>query len=210
MNTPSKEDREGSATLEILNTISAQHDITQRHLADRLGVALGLANSYLKRCVKKGFVKIQQAPANRYLYYVTPQGFAEKSRLTAEYLSYSFDFYRSASTDMLSALEACCADNAKTVLFAGLSELAEIGSIRAEEIGLRLVGTYDAKVQNEHFVGRPVWRDWNDIESFDACVLTSLAPSEALYAELIKRCGISRVYVPEVVRPLTSQTMSMA
>jgi len=28
-------------------------------------------------------MKIKQAPANRYVYYLTPKGFAEKSRLTA-------------------------------------------------------------------------------------------------------------------------------
>lgn len=205
MNTPSKNAREGAATLEILNTISEQNDITQRHLADRLGVALGLANSYLKRCVKKGFVKIQQAPANRYLYYVTPQGFAEKSRLTAEYLSYSFDFYRRASADMVVALERCRDDGAITVLFAGISELAEIGSIRVQEMGLELVGTYEPGTEIKQFVGKPVWRDCLQAPATDACILTSLAPSAALLADLIAQHGPDWVHVPEIVRPLTSQ-----
>lgn len=205
MNTRSKDEREGAATLEILTTISAQHDITQRHLADRLGVALGLANSYLKRCVRKGYVKIQQAPANRYLYYVTPQGFAEKSRLTAQYLSLSFGFYRRASADMLQALEMCKADGAKSVMFAGVSELAEIGSIRAQELGLELVGTYDGLTRLDEFVGKQVWRELHKSTDSDACVLTSLAPSERLYPALTTHFGLTRVYVPEIVRPLTSQ-----
>ena len=75
MNNKQKED---SATLEILQAIENKKDVTQRHLANRLDVALGLANSYLKRCVRKGLVKIQQAPANRYFYYLTPMGFSEK------------------------------------------------------------------------------------------------------------------------------------
>ena len=76
-------------TLEILAIVQNSEQLSQRYLARQLGVALGLANSYLKRCVKKGWVKVQQAPANRYLYYLTPTGFAEKSRLTTQYLSYS-------------------------------------------------------------------------------------------------------------------------
>ena len=44
----------------------------------------------------KGLVKMSQVPLNRYAYYLTPQGFAEKSRLTAEYLSVSFNFFRRA------------------------------------------------------------------------------------------------------------------
>ena len=63
------EKKEDNVTLSILEAIENKNDMTQRHLADNLGVALGLANSYLKRCVKKGLVKIHQAPANRYLYY---------------------------------------------------------------------------------------------------------------------------------------------
>ena len=75
MNTKHKQE---TLTLEILEAIEAQSDVTQRSMAKRMNVALGLANSYLKRCVRKGWVKIHQAPANRYLYYVTPAGFAEK------------------------------------------------------------------------------------------------------------------------------------
>jgi len=87
MNTKQRKD---SLTLEILESIEKQDDLTQRHLANNLGVALGLANSYMKRCVRKGLIKVHQAPANRFLYYLTPKGFAEKSRLTTEYLSSSF------------------------------------------------------------------------------------------------------------------------
>ena len=100
-------DKEDSVTRELLEVIDEKSDVTQRYLARELNVALGLANSYLKRCVRKGLVKIQQAPANRYLYYLTPKGFAEKSRLTARYLSSSLDFYRKAS-DSYSRVFAHC------------------------------------------------------------------------------------------------------
>ena len=104
MNTVEKED---SVTLGILKEIEKNKDVTQRHLANQLGVALGLANSYLKRCARKGFIKFQQAPANRYLYYLTPKGFAEKSRLTAEYLSTSFEFYGRAGDSLKVIFEHC-------------------------------------------------------------------------------------------------------
>jgi len=79
---PNKEDR---LTLNLLGAIEQQDDVSQRHLAEHMGVALGMANSYLKRCVKKGWIKVTTAPANRYLYYLTPTGFAEKARLTGEF-----------------------------------------------------------------------------------------------------------------------------
>ena len=106
MNTNEKQD---SLTLSILEEIEKNEDVTQRHLANNLGVALGLANSYLKRCARKGFIKIKQVPANRYLYYLTPKGFTEKSRLSAKYLSTSFDFYRQASESIILLYNECLA-----------------------------------------------------------------------------------------------------
>src|SRR6187549_1606185 len=81
---------EAEITLGLLTAIEENSAVTQRSVASDLGIALGLANSYLKRCVRKGLVKVAQVPSRRYAYFLTPQGFAEKSRLTAEYLSHSF------------------------------------------------------------------------------------------------------------------------
>src|SRR5262245_41785569 len=77
--------------LELLDAVEQNRAQSQRLLASELGIALGLVNAYLKRCIKKGLVKVRSAPARRYAYCLTPQGFAEKSRLTVEYLSYSLD-----------------------------------------------------------------------------------------------------------------------
>src|SRR5262245_30383264 len=85
--------------LGLLNSVEVDGERSQRHIAAELGIALGLVNAYLKRCIKKGWVKVNQAPARRYAYYLTPQGFAEKSRLTVDYLSDSFSFFRRAKAD---------------------------------------------------------------------------------------------------------------
>ncbi len=61
---------ESEITLGVLTAIEQDSAVTQRSLARDLGIALGLANAYLKRCAKKGLVKISQAPANRYAYYL--------------------------------------------------------------------------------------------------------------------------------------------
>ena len=124
-------EREESLTLEILEAIEARSDVTQRHLARSTGIALGLTNSYLKRCVRKGLVKIHQAPANRYLYYLTPKGFTEKSRLTARYLSVSFAFYRKAGDSCRDAFQRCEKQGWNRVVLCGVSDLAEIASLRA-------------------------------------------------------------------------------
>src|SRR5476649_2450965 len=147
-----------SRTLEILDNVDRNKQISQRYLSRQLGVALGLANSYLKRCVRKGWVKVQQAPANRYLYYLTPTGFAEKSRLTAEYLSTSLSFYREAGNSCSRLLDQCEHNRWHRVLLCGVSDLAEIATLRAMERNFTIVGIYDPNCEREQFLGKTVWR----------------------------------------------------
>ncbi len=196
MNTKDKKD---SHTLEILETIEGKSDVTQRHLAQRMGVALGLANSYLKRCVRKGLVKIQQAPANRYLYYLTPKGFAEKSRLTAEYLSSSFEFYRKASESCVQAFDLCKDNGWSRILLCGVSELAEIASLRAQEHGVVIIGTYDPDSERKQFLDRPVWRNLDDVSDCDAFMLTSLSELDAQYKDIISKVGQEKILVPRIL-----------
>src|SRR5207248_6441905 len=85
--------------LGLLESVERGGEQSQRRLASELGIALGLVNAYLKRCITKGLVKVTHAPARRYAYYLTPQGFAEKSRLTVDYMSYSFSLFRRARSD---------------------------------------------------------------------------------------------------------------
>jgi DNA-binding MarR family transcriptional regulator len=198
MNT--EHDRNDTLTLEILDVIDRQKNVSQRHLARHLGVALGLTNSYLKRCVRKGLVKISQAPANRYLYYLTPQGFAEKSRLTAQYLSVSFGFYRQAGDSCRRVFEYCDRNGWRRLLLCGLSDLAEIASVRALERDITIVGFYDPDSDHTRFLNRPVWQNLNEAESHDACMLTDLQSSQSSYQRLQAQMTSDRILVPDVLR----------
>lgn len=192
-------DREEALTLELLEAIEARSDVTQRRLADRLGIALGLVNSYLKRCVRKGLIKVQQAPANRYLYYLTPQGFAEKTRLTKEYLSASFDFYRTAGRSLSDVFAQCSNGGAVRIVFAGVSELAEIGSLRAQDFELELIGTYDPDSKLNRFLHKPVWHDFESVESFDTCIFTALLNTDLLHRELSERLETGQWMIPDIL-----------
>jgi len=69
-------------TLKILEQVDNGKTPSQRDLAGELNISLGLVNSFIKRLVKKGFVKIRTVPKKRLKYILTPHGAAEKSRLT--------------------------------------------------------------------------------------------------------------------------------
>ena len=119
-----KKFKNNDITLGVLSAVEADSSITQRSLARELGVALGLTNSYFKKCIEKGLVKIKQVPANRYAYYLTPKGFSEKSRLTAEYLKSSFSFYRRAKYYLTRIMEFCSKKKLFNIVLSDKSELA--------------------------------------------------------------------------------------
>ena len=80
--------------LRILEQIERNPDVTQADLAGRLGVAVGSVNWYLKRLINKGYVKVRQMQRRRLRYLITPQGIAEKARLTASFMEVSMRLYR--------------------------------------------------------------------------------------------------------------------
>src|SRR6202035_6168293 len=137
-------DRETGVMLGLLSAVERDSTVTQRHLARELGIALGLANAYLKRCAKKGLIKMRQAPLNRYAYYLTPRGFAEKSRLTAEYLTVSLDFFRSARRDCTAVLSACQARGWRRIVLCGAGELAEIAVLSAADAEVEIICIIDS------------------------------------------------------------------
>ncbi len=191
--------REDSLTLEILETIEKNDKLTQRHLADNLGVALGLANSYMKRCVRKGLIKVHQAPANRFLYYLTPKGFTEKSRLTASYLSSSFDFYRRAGDSLAEAFSFCEKHNKTSVLLCGVSELAEIASLRAYEHEINIVGVFDPFSKKENLLHLKVWHSLDDVDEYDACLITSLEEAVSFVELLQQQVKKDDILIPAIL-----------
>ena len=193
-------DPEESVTLEILDTVQRNEQLSQRHLSRQLGVALGLANSYLKRCVRKGWVKVQQAPANRYLYYLTPMGFAEKSRLTAAYLSYSLGFYREAGNSCARLLDDCVENQWRRLLLCGVSDLAEIATLRAMERNLTIIGIYDPNSTQLRFLDKPVWKNLELAEAHDARLLTDIAEPRARHTEINAQSSTVPLLVPDVLR----------
>ena len=186
-------------TLGLLNAVHENSKVTQRNVAQDLGVALGLVNAYLKRSVKKGYIKVRQAPANRYAYYLTPAGFAEKSRLTAAYLSHSFTFFRNARREGSEILSFCEKRNWLRVALAGSSDLAEIIILCAGESNVSLVGIVDTNVSEEPFMGLPVTNLLKNLGSVDAVIITDLTDPQAAFNVLSEYFPSDRILAPEIL-----------
>lgn len=186
--------------LELLEAVAADGARTQRHLASDLGVAVGLVNLYMKRCVSKGLVKVATVPTRRYAYYLTPKGFAEKSRLTVAYLSQSFSFFRRARADCAETFAEIKAASCERVVLAGASELAEVAVICALDEGVTVAAVVDAAATVDVLVGLPVSRSFDAVATpYQAVVVTDMRESAAAYAEACRCCGASRVFAPRLL-----------
>ena len=195
-------DEAGNAriVLGLLESVERDGAQSQRKLASDLGIALGLVNAYLKRCVKKGLLKIGQVPPRRYAYYLTPHGFAEKSRLTVEYLSSSFSFFRRAREDCAVVLKAAHARGWTRIVLIGVSDLAEIATICALEQGVTIIAVIDGKAEMTRFVGTPVVGSIAAVPGeFDALVVTDLQATRESVQSIIKQFDADRVFLPALL-----------
>lgn len=177
-------EKENQLTLELLQAIDQKDDISQRHLAQEMGVALGLANSYLKRCVKKGWIKMTTAPANRYLYYLTPNGFAEKARLTTEFFSTSLALFRESGDAYSNVFKACAARGHKRVVLAGLSDLTEIALMRAMQSDISVIAIFQPDTSRTEFFNVPIVGELPARQDYDSVILSSMEQTTGLIEQL--------------------------
>ncbi len=185
---PSPFGTEPYRSLQILDELSNNDSLTQRDLSSRLGIALGLVNSYIKNLVKKGFITVKAIPSKRYAYYLTPKGFTEKTRLTYDLLHDYTRIYREARSNLKTLFKEMRANGVRKVVFAGADEIAEIAYITLHEMNIELIGVVDSDEAGKDFFGRTVHplETVNNIK-YDRIVITSYLKRDKIYKELLNQ-----------------------
>ncbi|MCM8811710.1 MAG: winged helix-turn-helix domain-containing protein [Candidatus Omnitrophica bacterium] len=177
--------------LKVLEEISSNTASTQRHLAQKLGVALGLTNLMIRRCIQKGYLKAVNVRKNRIQYLLTPKGVAEKTRLTIEYLEYSMHLYRRVRQILKETLQAVSKNGGKTIVFFGRGELSEITYLSVKEAGLNMVAIVDDQTCGESFLGLPVIETKAlALVPFDCGIVSSLNSGWDKSSKQLARFGI--------------------
>jgi len=143
LNINKPENHDSYKSLLLLDEISKGEDLSQRDLSKKLNIALGLVNSYIKNLISKGYIKIKNIPSRRYTYYLTPKGFAEKSRLTYDLLHDYTRIFREARRDFRGLFSELIDSGIKDVVFAGVDEVSEIAYLSYQKDDIALVGVFD-------------------------------------------------------------------
>jgi DNA-binding MarR family transcriptional regulator len=192
-------ERHAERDLEILTAIGEGRPLSQRALAQRLGVALGLTNLLLKRLARKGSIKIVEFPkkpaaGKRLRYLLTPKGIAEKGRLTYEHMAYSIHVYRRARQTLRESLSQLTKTGVKRLVLYGTGEPAELAYLTLREFGLEPIGVFSREPSGD-FLGfhvRPL-AELAD-EEFDGLILAAFDRPEQHVAEL-ERLNVPRAKI---------------
>ncbi len=172
-------------SLLLLEEISKEEHLSQRDISKRLGIAVGLVNSYIKNMISKGYIRVSSFPKNRYNYLLTPKGITEKTRLTYQHLHYFTNLYTTARKDFRKLFGKLEKEGVKRVLFCGVDEVAEIAYLSLQETDIELIGVIDTDAAKNLFFRYGI-APIEEIRAFDfdRVIVTSLKRQAQLFEKL--------------------------
>ena len=185
----SKEALEDKLLLQMMSRIENNPNLSQRALSSQLGIAIGLINTYLKRCIQKGWIKVQTIPTRRYAYYLTPRGFIEKTRLAVEYLSVPFSFIRQAQEQFMDLFQ-CCEKN-------GWTHIALVGKGELVDIATQIVKSRSLRIESTFFL--ETGKISLDLDSIHAVIIADVVAPQETFEKLLEMISEERILTPELL-----------
>jgi hypothetical protein len=201
-----KSEGEKEIVLRLLEHVEDDGRVSQDRFAKRIGIAKGLANAYFNRCLQKGWIKLRQVPRQRFLYYLTPRGFAEKARLSAQFLTHSYQFYREVRADLIALLREAASQGHTHLAVLGAGELAEIAAIVSEEAPVNVVGFIAPQSTRRSIAGRPVVASWAEVPTAQCALLATLEDTREVLDKFCTDYPAVPVLVPKQLRSLSSRS----
>lgn len=188
--------------LELLSVVEDEAVISQSALSKRLGIAAGLVNFLMKRAVFKGLVVVKRVPARRYAYFLTPKGFAEKTRLVADYMSSSLYMFRKLRRDFDEMFLSLSEGGVSRVIVVGDIELAELALLARFDSKIEIVSVVCAKTNRTALGSVPVVSHIDLIEhqaAGDVFIVADIHNAQAVFDDLVDRFGAEFVCAPKIL-----------
>jgi DNA-binding MarR family transcriptional regulator len=160
-----REQTEQKVMVHLLSEIERNPSFTQRGLASDLNIALGLMNQYLKRCITQGWIRASQVSPRRITYFLTPEGFKEKSHMVKDYLARSMRFFRDAREQCEEVFEHCKSQEWSKIALVGQGDLADIAKLVASG------SAFTIDVVSSHA----------DLKKYDAVIVTDVMNPQGTY-----------------------------
>ena len=189
-------DNRNKAELDLITALEENHQVSQTKLAKRVGIAVGLVNILMKRAVKRGVIKMQQIPARRYAYYLTPKGFAEKAKLVARYLDSSLNLYRKLRVEYRDIFTGLDAKGIREVVLVGDIDIAELAIMASFDSNISIIRLVNDETNKSHIGPTPVSNKLDDEYNGIVVICDARAP-QACFDDLAQRINPAQIYYPE-------------
>jgi len=131
---------------ELLNEIAQDSMVTQANLAQRLGIAVGSVNWYIKHLIKRGYVKVSHLDRTRLKYDLTPEGMSVFTERAMQYAKDSLKIYKSFRQKAKQIVSELQKKNISRVYLEGDDEIMDILRLTCIEAGISLDATSDGIV----------------------------------------------------------------
>jgi DNA-binding MarR family transcriptional regulator len=167
--------------LQILQAIASGTPITQRSLARRMGVALGLTNLLLRRLAAKGYVKVSRMGTRHVRYLMTASGWEALALETRRSLENTVHLYTQTREQIRTSLSLVSKNvtpdalGKKRIVFYGAGDVAEIAYISLQTTDLTLVAIVDDQRTGRFF----------DLEISGQEALTAQAVGESTFSHVV-------------------------
>jgi len=123
----------------VIREISNHKKPTQRHIAKQIGISLGLTNLIIKRLIKKGYIKIQEAPPRTIMYILTPKGLAEKTNKSYQFTLKTINLMKNIKERIQNIIKEEYEKGTRQFFVSGNGELSTLTEIALRDMNLEEV-----------------------------------------------------------------------
>ena len=175
--------------LSLLSIVENNPKVSQRQLAQRLGIALGLTNVMLRNLVQKGYIRASNAGLKSWLYHLTPKGFSLKVKLTLCYVHRVLDHYHDVRLTLADELAPLALNSESRVAIYGTTEFAELVFLGLRDFGIEEIDIFSSsEAAGSRFLAMPV-RDIITLEpaGYDRIMIAIVGEAESVCLQLKER-----------------------
>ena len=123
---------------DLLSEIAQDSMVTQASLSKRLGIAVGSVNWYIKRLIKRGYVKVSHLDRTRLQYDLTPEGMSVFTERAMQYAKDSLKVYTSFRQKAQKVIAQLRSRDITKVYLEGNDEIMDIMRLTCLELGLEI------------------------------------------------------------------------
>lgn len=175
-------------TLLLLEAIGQDECQSQRDLAGKLNISLGLVNSFINKLVVQGVFKTSKQPNNRIRYILSPKGITRKAELYKKYFEYSLGYYKEIKQRISKLIHMLADDDKHRILLYGAGELCEIACIVIHEKSINGITIIDEKNAGKTICGiRVDSAETIDQLQFDAIIIVDFENASTYQRNLIQK-----------------------